>query len=109
MRLMQLCFLLSWWSHLLKRLKEMSDISSGCNPYFVVTPISKIEEEPDFFIVRHLSSMGEFDEDDMFDKKNCNIGEIFQSETSREEREGIFKMWGDNFEVLFSHFRIKID
>ena len=95
--------------HLLKRLKEMSDISTGCNPYFVVTPISKIEGEPDFFIVRHLSSMGEFDEDDIFDKKNCNIGEIFQSEMSKEEREGIFKMWGDNFEVLFSHFRIKID
>ena len=95
--------------HILNRLKEMSDIANGCNPYFIVTPIAKLEGEPDFFIVRHLSSMGEFDEDDIFDKKNCNIGEKFQSEMSKEEREGISKMWGDNFELVLSHFRIRIE
>ena len=27
-----------------KRLKEMSDIADGCNPYFIVTPIAKLVE-----------------------------------------------------------------
>ncbi|MFL2587618.1 MAG: hypothetical protein ACJ0QA_02360 [Flavobacteriaceae bacterium] len=95
--------------HILNRLKEMSDVANGCNSYYIVTTIAKLEGEPDFFIVKHLSSMGEFDEDDIFDKKNYNIGEKFQSEMSKKEREGISKMWGDNFEVVLSHFRIKIE
>ena len=28
--------------HILNRLKEMSDIANGCNPYFIVTPIAKL-------------------------------------------------------------------
>ena len=95
--------------HILKRLKEMSDVANGCNPYFIVTPIAKLEGEPDFYIVRHLTSMGEFDEDDLFDGKNCNVYEKFQSEMSNEEREGISKMWVENFEVVQSHFRVRIE
>ena len=95
--------------HILKRLKDMSDMSEGCNPYNIVTPIAKSEDEPDFYIVRHLSSMGEFDEDDLFDNKNCNIGEVFQKEMSKEERENLPQMWGDNFEIVFSHFRTLVD
>ena len=87
----------------------MSDIADGCNPYFIVTPIAKLEGEPDFYIIRHLSSMGEFDEDDIFDEKNCNVYEKFQSEMSKEEREGISKMWGENFELVQSHFRTRIE
>ena len=93
----------------LKRLKDVSDMSEGCNPYNVVTPIAKSEGEPDFYIVRHLSSMGEFDEDDLFDNKNCNVGQIFQNEMSKEEREGLFQMWGDNFEVIYSQFRTLVE
>ena len=95
--------------HILKRLKDVSDMSEGCNPYNVVTPIAKSEGEPDFYIVRRLSSMGEFDEDDLFDNKNCNVGQIFQNEMSKEEREGLFQMWGDNFEVIYSQFRTLVE
>ena len=73
------------------------------------TKINKSEGEPDFYIVRHLSSMGEFDEDDLFDNKNCNVGQIFQNEMSKEEREGLFQMWGDNFEVIYSQFRTLVE
>ena len=95
--------------HLLKRLKDVSDMSEGCNPYNVVIPIAKTEGEPDFYIVRHLSSMGEFDEDDLFDNKNCNVGQMFQNKMSKEEREGLSQMWGDNFEVVFSQFRKRVE
>ena len=71
--------------------------------------IAKSEGEPDFYIVRRLSSMGEFDEDDLFDNKNCNVGQIFQNEMSKEEREGLFQMWGDNFEVIYSQFRTLVE
>ena len=53
--------------------------------------------------------MSFFDQDDIFDEKNCNVYEKFQSEMSNEEREGISKMWGENFEVVQSHFRVRIE
>jgi len=93
---------------ILSRMKKISDMSEGCNPYNVVTPIAKSEGEPDFYIVRHLSSMGEFDEDDLFDKKNCNVFEMFQNEMNKEEIDNFSQMWGDNFEVVYSQFRTKI-
>ena len=80
---------------ILKRLKKISDMTEGCNPYNIVTPIAKSKGEPDFYIVRHLSSMGEFDEDDLFDNKICNVGEIFQKELSKEERDNFKKMVWD--------------
>ena len=95
--------------YILKKLKDMSDMSEGCNPYNVVTPIAKTEGEPDFYIVRHLSSMGEFDEDDLFDNKNCNVFDIFQNEMSNEERESFVQMWGENFEVVYSQFRKRVE
>ena len=94
---------------ILKRMKDLSDMSEGCNPYNIVTPIAKTKGEPDFYIVRHLSSMGEFDEDDLFDNKNCNVGEIFQNEMSNEERDNYMQMWGDNFEVVYSQFRKRVE
>jgi hypothetical protein len=94
---------------ILKRLKKISDMSEGCNPYNVVTPIAKSKGEPDFYIVRHLSSMGEFDEDDLFDNKNCNVFEMFQKEMSQEEMDNFGQMWQDNFEVVYSQFRIRVD
>ena len=93
---------------ILSRMKKISDMSEGCNPYNVVTPIAKSEGEPDFYIVRHLSSMGEFDEDDLFDKKNCNVFEMFQNEMNKDETDNFSQMWGDNFEVVYSQFRTKI-
>ena len=95
--------------HILKRMKDMSDMSEGCNPYNVVTPIARSEGEPDFYIVRHLSSMGEFDEDDLFDKKNCNVFDIFQKEMSQEEMDNFGQMWQDNFEVVYSQFRTRVE
>ena len=93
---------------ILKRLKKISDMTEGCNPYNIVTPIAKSKGEPDFYIVRHLSSMGEFDEDDLFDNKICNVGEIFQKELSKEERDNFMQMWEDNFEVVYSQFRTRV-
>jgi hypothetical protein len=53
--------------------------------------------------------MGEFDEDDLFDNKNCNVFEMFQKEMSQEERNNFGQMWQDNFEVVYSQFRIRVD
>jgi len=94
---------------ILSKLKKISDMSEGCNPYNVVTPIAKSKGEPDFYIVRHLSSMGEFDEDDLFDNKNCNVFEMFQKKMSQEEMDNFGQMWQDNFEVVYSQFRIRVD
>ena len=95
--------------YLLKRLKGISDMTEGCNPYNVVTPIAKSENEPDLYIVRHLSSMGEFDEDDLFDNQTCNLFEVYQNQVNQQERDNYSQMWNENFEVVYSQLRTVVE